>query len=333
MDLLHFLPYPPAVLQEGSEEDDGLFEQGHIQYWRSVLDKLSQGLIQWDLFLETYSGSLLSHPTSWLSTTEHKQTLLHLAVIDNVIKLIEKLANSPHLCQKKNAFGHTPLDTAQFLNRKRAAAILKGPPEPPFCDQPNVTFYDVKKNRSILSTEYLPWPIFQNYEMLKDVLFRTKKAKQEDDIPTEKVWMGIYYDTEVQKQQCPSIAIRYIDDEVGYGAFANQKIPSCAFVGEYTGIVEERRPRHLKDKYYCVRYSAWQMGKQKFVINAERMGNFTRFINHSDKPNLSLQSIYWKGMPRMIFIAIQEIAEGAQLTFDYGDIFWKDHSQIPRDFL
>lgn len=329
---MHILPYPPSVLQEGFGDEDEVLDQVHIQYWRSVLDKLYQGLIDWDLFLSNYDGPLLSHPATWLSTTEHAQTLLHLAVIDNRIEVVKDLSRSSQLVIKRNQFGHTPLDTAQYLNYKEMVEFLSGCTLVSFADQPNITFYDLAKNKTILDIEYLPRPIFQSYSALKEVLFRAQRAKQEDEIPTEKVWMGIYYDSEIVMQQNPAIAIRYIDDEVGFGAFAAQRIPPCAFVGEYTGIVKERKPRHLKDKYYCVRYSAWQMGKRKFVVDAENKGNFTRFINHSNKPNLSLQSIFWKGMPRMIFIALQEIAEGMQLTFDYGDIFWKDHDQIPRNF-
>jgi len=60
--------------------------------------------------------------------------------------------------------------------------------------------------------------------------------------------------------------------------------------------------------------------------------NFTRFINHNAKPNLSLQSVYWRGVPRMIFLALKEISPGTQLTFDYGHLFWKECREIPVAF-
>lgn len=329
---MHILPYPPSILEESPPDETEILDQVHIQYWRSVLDRLADGSISWDLFLNNFDGPLLSHPAAWLSTTEEGQTLLHLAIIANEVRATLSMAPSSHLKAKRNHFGHTPFELALYLNRTHLASLLQPIQTCSFWQQPHIHFSDPDKQETIAHLEYLSHPIFENYEVMKDVLIRTQKAKLDDEIPTEKVWMGIYYDAEIRKQLNPSVTIRYIDKEVGFGAFAAQRIPSCAFVGEYTGVVEERKPCHLKDKYYCIRYPAWQMGKRKFVIDGEKKGNFTRFINHSNQPNLSLQSVFWKGMSRMIFIAISEISEGSQLTFDYGDIFWKECSQIPKSF-
>lgn len=141
--------------------------------------------------------------------------------------------------------------------------------------------------------------------------------------------MGIYFDKEIQAGSHPKVSIRFIDEEVGFGVFTEQRIPSCAFAGEYRGMIQERVKKELKDKAHCVRYTVWEMGTRKFIIDAERKGNFTRFINHSAKPNLSLQSVYWRGIPRMIFVALKEIPEGSQLTFDYGTFYWKEFRKMP----
>jgi len=95
-------------------------------------------------------------------------------------------------------------------------------------------------------------------------------------------------------------------------------------------LIQERTPKQLRDKQYVLRYTIWE-GKTNFAINAEYCGNFTRFINHSNKPNLVLQSVYWRGIPRMIFVALREIKEGEQLTFDYGPYFWKYSKKMPLD--
>jgi len=328
---LYILPFPPSVLQE-TEEDEEIFDQAHIRYWRKVLDKLADGTIGWDLFLSSFEGPLLFHPSAWLSTSQDGQSLLHLAVIDNQKMVAEVLTESSYIKTRKNHFGHTPIDLSHHLNRVEIAKILDPTPLPRFWKQPKVKSPDRAKMGPLVPLEYLPYPIFESVEIFNEVLFSTKRAKQEDEIPTEKIWMGIYFDAEIRQQLTPAVSVRFIDDQVGFGVFASQRIPSCAFVGEYTGVVQERKKRHLKDKYYCVRYPTWVMGKRHFVIDAEKKGNFTRFINHSTQPNLSLQSVLWKGMPRMIFVAMEEIDWGTQLTFDYGNVFWKECSQIPKMF-
>jgi len=217
-----------------------------------------------------------------------------------------------------------------FLKNQESSAPLKIP----FGNQPFVTFPgpDPRPDRSFFfeGLEFLPSPIFETEKGFNDILAKTKKAKLEDLIPPEKIWMGIYFDKEIQKGIHPRVSIRYIDSELGYGVFAEQRIPSCGFAGEYTGVVQERKKKHLKDKYYCLRYTVWEMGSRNFVVDAEEKGNFTRFINHSAKPNLGVQSVYWKGLPRMIFVALREILPGTQLTFDYGSYFWKEAPFAPK---
>lgn len=58
-------------------------------------------------------------------------------------------------------------------------------------------------------------------------------------------------------------------------------------------------------------------------IDATRVGNFARFINHScDGGNLSTVLVRSSGalLPRLCFFASKNILEGEELTFSYGDI-------------
>lgn len=294
----------------------------------AFLDKLQMGKIDWEQFLEAIP---LSHPLlRFASTKNEKNTLLHLAVIDNQKSLVESLARDSRFRLKRNSFGLTPFEIACFLSRRQTAQILKPESLISFSSQHNVSFVDCRDDFSHL--EYLSHPIFETEEGFAKILTQTQKAKLKDRIPPEKIWMGIYFDKEIQTGFHPPVSIRFVDPEVGYGVFAEQKISSCTYVGEYTGMIQERKRKHLKNKYYCVRYTVWEMGRKHFVIDAEKRGNFTRFINHSAQPNLSLLSVYWRGLPRMIFVALEEIAAGVQLTFDYGTFFWKECSQTPKLF-
>lgn len=280
------------------------------------LDRLSEKKLDWDQFILKVGDPLA---VSRLSSSENGRTILHLAVLDNQVDIVQILKRDPSLKLKRDSFGLSAVELAQLLDRKECLQLL----------QPLSEIAAFPSLPELSAFEYLPFPIFETKEGLEQVLSQTAKAKREDKIPAEKIWMGIYFDKEIRKANHPPISIRFVDAEMGYGVFADKKIPPCTFVGEYTGVIQERKPKQLKDKHCCLRYTIWE-GRKNFCIDAEQKGNFTRFINHSDRPNLGLQSIYWRGIPRMIFVALKEIREEGQLTFDYGPLFWKEFRQPPK---
>ncbi len=283
-----------------------------------LLDQVAQKKIGWDKFKKRVENPL---NLSRLASKKELKTLLHLAVLEEQFDLIEQLKDEPFLKSRRDQFGLSPMDFAKLMNNKRAIAQLSPVQEgEPFSDFPPLPGF-----------EYLNSPVFETKEQMQEVIGIVAKAKNHDLIPSEKIWMGIYFDKEVRKGVHPPISVRWIDSDVGYGVFANQKITPCTFVGEYTGEVFQKSAKELLEKRYCVRYTVWG-GKKNFCIDAEKKGNFSRWINHSASPNLGLQSIYWRGIPRMVLISLKEIPEGSQLTFDYGTYFWKHHPKPPKKF-
>jgi len=344
----HVFPFPLSVSAQG-ETESPLSETLAVEDLRagpgisvavdpredskfhSELDLLTEGKLSWEQFLRRYP--MHSHLFSRLASTGESHSILHLAVLLNRADLAETVAkDEPHLKLRRNACGLTPLELARLLPREKIVSILHPSPVIAFCDQLNVFFEDRERFEALHDLPYLSQPLFESEKVLGEVMHLAQKAKAEDAIPPERIWMGIYFDYELLVGIHPKVSIRFIDDEVGFGVFAAQRISPCALAGEYTGQLIESKKRALKTKFHCIRYNIWEMGKRKFVLDAEKMGNFTRFINHSSKPNLGLQSVYWRGIPRMIFVALKEIPEGAQLTFDYGAIFWKEHHQRPKLF-
>lgn len=315
---------PEVLLQQLCAEifETDLEKRTELLLWQNVLNRIEERKIGWEPFLASLKGPLLSHPAARIAATREGQTLLHLAVLDERLEIVRELSPDVRLQLRRNRYGLTPLELAQFLNKKTCAELLS--PKSPSRPLPQIP--------PSIPIEYLAHPIFETSRLLEDILRKTQRAKLSDEIPPEKIWMGVYFDKEIQSGIHPPVAIQLVDQEVGYGVFAKKKIAPCGYVGEYTGIIQERKRKHLKEKVYCVRYTVWEAGRKNYVIDAEQKGNFTRFINHSSKPNLGLQSVYWRGVPRMIFIALKEIPEGAQLTFDYGALFWKECPQMPRLF-
>ena len=68
--------------------------------------------------------------------------------------------------------------------------------------------------------------------------------------------------------------------------------------------------------------SGTQTRKQsKCQIWHGRRGNFTRFINHSCKPNAQFQRFVWRKKEKVLF-AGKGIEAGAELTVDYSYYYW-----------
>lgn len=296
-----------------------------IAYWCERLDSLARDKTLWPQIGE----ELRQIPQSYLiflfqiASTSDKESLLHLAVRDDQLECISMLGGEKSLLERRNRFGLTPLELALYLHKQKSVSALMGASyHCHFLTQPNVAF-EKNDHLASLNIEYLAQPIFESLDLLDEILIHTQKAKNDEIISSERIWMGIYYDKEIQQGIHPRMSIRWVDEKIGFGVFAAERILPCSYIGEYTGMIQERKTKHVKESNYCIRYTSWPMGKRQYVIDAENMGNFTRFINHSDTPNISLACTYWRGLPRLIFISLQEIPEGAQLTFDYGKTFWK----------
>ena len=54
----------------------------------------------------------------------------------------------------------------------------------------------------------------------------------------------------------------------------------------------------------------------------KKKGNFTRFLNHSFKPNVSSRGMVIDNLYHVIFFANKKIEKDEQLTYDYGPTYW-----------
>ena len=109
----------------------------------------------------------------------------------------------------------------------------------------------------------------------------------------------------------------------GWGLFAAEAVADGAFVVEYTGEIIDDKTCEARlwadktrgeDNFYLMEVFGGQ------VIDARHKGNLSRFINSSCHPNCVTQK--WQdagtGETRVGIFAIQDIAAGAELTYDYN---------------
>lgn len=105
---------------------------------------------------------------------------------------------------------------------------------------------------------------------------------------------------------------------IGYGLFTKVNIRKGDTIGYYTGkILTDKQAE--SPKYVTSKYLLW-ICKDHWIYGEGKEANYTRYINHSSKPNLELvTSVRWKTAR---FRAIKNIKAGEELFFNYGKDYW-----------
>lgn len=129
------------------------------------------------------------------------------------------------------------------------------------------------------------------------------------------------------------IHIRYMGDRIGFGGFSDQEIPKGTIVTFYAGALMPEDP----ERYSLYQFSLNQL-LPNFLIDAHSTGNLSRFINHASnrettthpfaRPNLEIEYENYYGFPIICLKANRTIQKGEQLTYDYGDEYWKYFSPM-----
>eukprot|EP01052_Picozoa_sp_SAG31_P002225 SAG31_NODE_76_length_27534_cov_13.661868_13_plen_493_part_00 len=100
------------------------------------------------------------------------------------------------------------------------------------------------------------------------------------------------------------------------GAFATHDIRKDEYIAEYCGEIisdKEMKQRGLAStSEYLFNLGAG------LTIDASRFGNVTRYMNHSSQCNVRPMICNHFGCRRVVFYALEKIAAGDELTYDYG---------------
>jgi SET domain-containing protein len=112
--------------------------------------------------------------------------------------------------------------------------------------------------------------------------------------------------------------------KIGKGLFTKVNLKKGDHIGFYTGkILTDDRAN--SDKYVESKYLLW-ICKDWWIYGEGKESNYTRYINHSAKPNAELiTSVRWKTAR---FVALKSIKAGEELFFDYGKDYW-DNMDFP----
>jgi uncharacterized protein len=190
----------------------------------------------------------------------------------------------------------------------------------------------ISRFKEVMGVDYLEQIRFDPLDTKEIIERKCSRAHKKGKLGQRQLWMGHYYSRDILECRIPDVTIAWIDEKFGYGVWTNRDIPAFTFIGEYTGTL--RRPYFFKDKenYYCFNYyitmSFWEQNiRAPYLIDAQDGGNFIRYINHSDAPNLDIASAYHGGMLHILFFTKSFIPKGTQLGYDYGPIYWEKRSK------
>ena len=120
--------------------------------------------------------------------------------------------------------------------------------------------------------------------------------------------------------------IRHAGDDFGYGIYARQDIEEDTIIGPYVGeILPEKKSGDRSRAYFMGFNTGVCHGKTELfqgLIDAEKTGNWTRFINHSCNPNTYF-TVSRVGKSRTCVVAtLRDIKAGEEVTADYGDAYF-----------
>jgi SET domain-containing protein len=99
----------------------------------------------------------------------------------------------------------------------------------------------------------------------------------------------------------------------GLGLFAAAPIPDRKLLIEYTGTRIPTREAREIDRRRANKY-LFEIDN-RWTIDGRARENLARYVNHSCDPNTEAES----NRGRLMFRAIRPIAEGEEITLDYGE--------------
>jgi len=184
----------------------------------------------------------------------------------------------------------------------------------------------IKRFEQHIGIKYLNSLFFEKEAYKTKIIQKADKYLKRSNLKKMNSWTLALHKMAMEQPKEDLFYIRWINTYLGYGVFAAQDIPALCYIGEYIGIIRKRRFR--KDRFNDYIFGYVVAGRNtSYVIDAKEQGNFTRFINHNGvHPNLTSRWVIKNRITHIIFFANKLILKDQQLTYDYGEYYWRSRT-------
>lgn len=252
---------------------------------------------------------------------------LHHAVIEDDLDLVKELARDPLLRRVRNAAGFTPLELARYLGHQQCVALLSANKKRLvhafLKEEPCLFKLTEEQFQRRLGATYCSQLLFESYDALLKVQENCPWLIKNTFLGNDSHELACKFQFQIDDGYVAPVSIRWIDEILGYGVFADIDLPAGSFVGEFTGVVRQLSRTHPDHNEYCFHYPTRFFSWHYYVVDAQYIGNEMRFVNHSDQPNLQPYSACSHALLHTIFLTNSDISAGTQLTYNYGRDFWR----------
>ena len=194
-----------------------------------------------------------------------------------------------------------------------------------FKDQFGITYLAHNK---VVVPELFSWDITTDREYTVNTRLNEKLAEK--------------YGALVSEGYVAPMHIKWVNKTVEYGVFAEKDIRRGDMVVEYTGRLCYDDAHN--DNPYVWDYPTYSMvevpGKKrrkkiKYCIDAEKSGNYARFINHTHRryQNVGIHMVPVNNFWHVVYVAQKDIYRGQQLLTYYGTQYWRDRQILPAPLM
>ena len=256
---------------------------------------------------------------------------LHRAVIEGNVSMVRSLRQNPQNERVRNHLGFTPPELAFMLGREQIVELLQ--PSPLRSIRVRLTtgehiLISESDFQTRFGVKYCSHLLFRDYAFLRRVIAECPLLLKLGPRAEEARNKGLYFSRHLFSGVVGNVFIAWVSREIGYGLFAASPLAKGSYIGEFVGLVRRLYRLHPDPNPYCFHYPTRFCSLRYMVIDALQTGNETRFINHGNRPNLSPLWVVNRNLLHLLFFANTDIAEGSELTYDYGPDFWRNRTPI-----
>ena len=183
---------------------------------------------------------------------------------------------------------------------------------------PEIKIYSVEEFMTATQLVYLSQLKFQDEAVFERIRMQCSRALEIGTIGTDSRWLGALHAKQIESHSIADVSIRWIDETIGYGLFAEKDIAAWEYIGEYTGLVRRLNPIFGNINEYCFGYPTSALSFRKHVIDALNHGNEIRYINHSPSPNAESMGVLFDNILHIIVRAIKDIPASTEIVYDYS---------------